>query len=96
MSKTGIDARHCKWPLGTTVHVKTPAGYLLGTISKHDRSLPNGCWVDFDIAFSWRYPEHQGYGHIVPFRSMRPHYRVRLKRPWYREEPYAQLTRRGR
>lgn len=63
--------RHIKWPLSMRVAVKTPQGYMEGTISGHLREAPGQCFVDF----SPNLVDFDGYGlrHSarVPFRNIK-------------------------
>ncbi len=81
----GIDHRHCKWPLSTPVMVKTPDGYLRGTVNRHYEDS-NGCDISFDVTVDMGDANGRRYSHHIPFRSMKPVDKVkRLARPWYKE-----------
>lgn len=88
MSKNGIDHRHCKWPLGTQVLVRTPQGYLRGTINRHQTAVRcrHGCDVAFEEIVDLGDGNGARYCHHIPFRSMRRvnPLTVRPKRPWYK------------
>lgn len=94
MSRKGIDRRHCKWPLGHKVWVLTPDGYLEGSIHRHQRERPNGCDVCFSRLVDLGDLNGARSCHYFPFRSLRRSdpWAVRLKRPWYREDPYNGLV----
>ncbi|WP_432262765.1 hypothetical protein [Cupriavidus sp. TMH.W2] len=66
--------RHRKWPLGTVVHTKTPAGYLRGRIIKHWRKgeVPHGTSVEFPEAIDLGDGNGTRFCHEIPFRSLRP------------------------
>jgi len=66
--------KHRKWPLGTTVMVMTPAGYLRGRISKHWRRTENhhGATVEFPEVVDMGDANGARYCHVIPFRSMKP------------------------
>ena len=93
-SKNGIDHRHCKWPLGTLVWVKTPQGYMEGRVNRH---LTHPRYIDkCDIAFVELVDMGDANGvrycHAVPFRNIKPkEKKVRSKRPWYKESPYDKV-----
>jgi len=86
MSKNGIDHRHCKWPLGMTVLVKTPCGYLAGTVFKHDRAWRHCCTVDFKRQLvNMGDANGERYCHNIPFRNLKPVGEVkRPTKPWYK------------
>jgi len=66
--------RHRKWPLGTVVHIKTPAGYLQGKVCKHWRKgeVPHGASVEFPEPIDMGDGNGRRFSHVVPFRAMRP------------------------
>ena len=66
--------KHRKWPLGTEVLVKTPAGYLKGKIHKHWRitEAEHGASVEFPIIVDMGDANGARFSHIIPFRNMKP------------------------
>ncbi|WP_454727743.1 MULTISPECIES: hypothetical protein [Cupriavidus] len=65
--------RHRKWPLGTVVHIKTPAGYLQGKVFKHwcKGEVAHGATVEFPSLVDKGDGNGARYCHEIPFRSMR-------------------------
>lgn len=63
--------RHLKWPLSMRVAVKTPQGYLQGTIGGHLKEHSGRCVVDFTPNLV----DFDGYGlrysAVVPFRNIK-------------------------
>jgi hypothetical protein len=100
MSRNGIDHRHCKWPLGLKVMVKTEQGYMEGRIHKNDSRAPHKAWVTFPVCVTMQGRDDNGrmfklcqcctepharFGHVIPFRNMKPlPGQVRPDQPWYR------------
>jgi hypothetical protein len=66
--------KHRKWPLGTEVLVKTPAGYMKGKIHKHwgITEAEHGASVEFPIIVDMGDANGARFSHIIPFRSMKP------------------------
>lgn len=69
-----LDRKHRKWPLGTPVAVKTPAGYLRGRVVKHWRKgeVQHGASVEFPQIVDMEDANGARYCHVIPFRSMKP------------------------
>ncbi|MEX3983854.1 hypothetical protein AB4Y45_33250 [Paraburkholderia sp. EG287A] len=66
--------KHRKWPLGTAVLVKTPAGYLLGKVHKHWRitEVEHGATVEFPCVVDMGDANGSRTSHIIAFRNMKP------------------------
>ncbi|WP_157649552.1 hypothetical protein [Burkholderia ubonensis] len=69
-----MSRKHRKWPLGTQVLVKTPAGYLLGKVCKHWRidEVEHGASVEFPDVVDMGDANGSRFSHVIPFRSMKP------------------------
>lgn len=69
-----LDRKHRKWPLGTVVMVKTPAGYLRGVVHKHWRKgeRADGASVEFASCVDMGDGNESRFSHVIAFRSMRP------------------------
>ncbi len=88
MSRHGIDHRHCKWPLGMTVMVKTPGGYMQGKVNRHqktDRRCRHGCDIAFEVVVDLGDRNGSRFCHHIPFRCIKPVGPVkRPSMPWYK------------
>jgi hypothetical protein len=88
MNSKGMDNKHCKWPLSTVVFVNTPDGYIKGRVSRHVKGYPYACDICFDVVVDMGDANGRRYSHIIPFRNIKPVGKVRLLKPWYKEDKY--------
>lgn len=68
-----MEAKHRRWPLGTTVEANTPIGVTVGKVSKHWRSdeVPHGCSIAFPHPVDLGDANGRRFCHVLPFRNLR-------------------------
>jgi hypothetical protein len=89
--------KHCKWPLGLFVRVKTNIGVKVGKINKHDRAYGDSAAVDFSPTLVNMDGCGDRYTAFVPFRNMKPlPGQLKPKVPWYKDRVWALRTGRER